>query len=400
MRAAQSHPSLVTLVFATALSVLTLNMFLPSLARMGVDFKADYGLVNLSIAGYLGVSAVLQLIVGPMSDRFGRRPILLICMSIFACASLGCVLAESIWVFLGFRLLQAVIVAGPVLSSAAIRDMYPPNEAASKLGYVAMAMAVAPMLGPMLGGALDMLFGWRAGFVLYTVFGAGMLALLWCNMGETNTRRSSTFSAQFHQYPFLFRSRRFWGYALCASFSIGAFFIFITGAPLVAATWFDLSPALLGLGIGIITTGFMVGNFVTGRIAARTRLSTMILAGRVFASAGPLLGLLVFLVEMGSVWVFFGSAVFVGFGNGLTNANASSGVMSVRPQLAGSAAGLSGAMIVALGAILTSVTGAWVSPENGPFLVLGMMCTSSFVGLLAILYVRRVDQQDPLPDAF
>ncbi|MGI9367352.1 MAG: multidrug effflux MFS transporter [Ruegeria sp.] len=399
MRAAQSHPSLVTLVFATALSVLTLNMFLPSLARMGVDLRADYGLVNLSIAGYLGFSAVLQLIVGPMSDRYGRRPILLICMAIFAFASLGCVLADSIWVFLGFRLLQAVIVAGPVLSNAAIRDMYPPNEAASKLGYVAMAMALAPMLGPMLGGTLDMLFGWRAGFVLYTVLGAGMLALLWVDMGETNTKRSSTFSAQFRQYPFLFGSRRFWGYSLCASFSIGAFFIFITGAPLVAATWFDLSPALLGLGIGIITTGFMAGNFVTGRIAAHTRLSTMILTGRVFASAGPLFGLLVFLGDMGSVWVFFGSAVFVGFGNGLTNANASSGVMSVRPQLAGSAAGLFGAMIVALGAVLTSVTGAWVSPENGPFLVLGMMCASSFVGLLAILYVRWVDLQDPLPDA-
>lgn len=398
MRAASSPPSLVTLVFATAISVLSLNMFLPSLARMAGDFQVDYALVNLSVAGYLAVSAVLQLIMGPLSDRFGRRPVLLICMSVFVAASVGCVLAESIWAFLGFRLLQAAVVAGPVLSNAAIRDMYLPNEAASKLGYVAMAMALAPMLGPMLGGALDSLFGWRAGFVLYSTLGAGMLLLLWVDMGETNTNRSSTFTAQLREYPHLFRSRRFWGYALCASFSIGGFYSFITGAPLVAAAWFDLSPAMLGLGIGIITGGFMVGNFITGRIAAKTPLTTMILIGRIVASTGPLLGLLLFLADLGSVWVFFGSAIFVGFGNGLTNANASAGLMSVRPKLAGSAAGLSGAMIVALGAVLTSLTGLWVSPENGPFLVLGMMWACSFAGLLAVVYVRWVDHQDPLPE--
>ncbi len=398
MRAAQTPPTLITLIFATALSVLSLNMFLPSLAHMSEDFAVDYGLVNLSVAGYLAVSAILQLIMGPLSDRYGRRPVLLICMTIFVCASIGCALAESIWLFLGFRLLQAAVVAGSVLSSASIRDQYPPNEAASKLGYVAMAMALAPMLGPMLGGALDMLFGWRAGFVLYSLLGAGLLTLLWFDMGETNINRSSTFAAQLREYPHLFRARRFWGYALCAAFSIGGFYSFITGAPLVAAAWFDLSPAMLGLGIGIITGGFMVGNFITGRIAARTRLTTMILIGRIVASTGPFLGLLLFLGQLGSVWVFFGSAICVGFGNGLTNANASAGVMSVRPKLAGSAAGLSGAMIVALGAVLTSMTGAFVNAENGPYLVLGMMSGSSFIGLLAVLYVRRVDRLEPLPE--
>ncbi len=399
MRPAQSPPTLITLIFATALSVLTLNMFLPSLAHMSEDFGVDYGLMNVSVAGYLCVSAFLQLIVGPLSDRYGRRPVLLIAMTIFVVASIGCVLAESIWAFLAFRLVQAAVVSGPVLSSASIRDRYPPNEAASKLGYVAMAMALAPMLGPMLGGALDMLFGWRAGFVMYSLLGAGVLLLLWVDMGETNTNRSSTFAAQLREYPHLFRARRFWGYALCAAFSIGGFFSFITGAPLVAAAWFDLSPAMLGLGIGIITGGFMVGNFVTGRIAKRTQLTTMILFGRIVASVGPFCGLLLFIGNMGSVWVFFGSAICVGFGNGLTNANASAGVMSVRPKLAGSAAGLSGALIVALGAVLTMMTGTFVSPENGPYLVLSMMCGSSFVGLLAVLYVRRLDRTDPLPEA-
>lgn len=398
MRAAQSHPTLITLVLLTALSVLSLNMFLPSLAHIGEDLQADYGLVNLAVAGYLALSAVLQLIMGPLSDRFGRRPVLLFCMVIFVAASVGCALAESIWIFLGFRMLQGAIIAGQVLSRAAVRDMYEPNEAASKLGYISMAMALAPMLGPMLGGVLEMLFGWRAGFVLYAILGVAMLALVWADMGETNTNANATFAAQMRLYPQLFGSRRFWGYSFCAAFSIGGFYAFITGAPLVAGAWFDLNPALLGVGIGIITLGFMAGSFLTGRLAAHTKLSTMILVGRAIASLGPLIGLLTFLGGFGTVWTFFGSAVFVGFGNGLTVANATAGLMSVRPQLAGSAAGLSGAITVLLGAILTSATGALVSAQNAPFVVLGMMCASSFAGLLSILYVRWIDLHDPLPD--
>lgn len=398
MRPATTAPHLGTLVLVTALAVLSVNMFLPSLAAISADLSADYAVVNLSIAGYLAISTVLQLIMGPLSDRYGRRLVMLICMALFALASIGCALASSIWWFLGFRMIQGAVIAGQILSRAALRDMYPANEAASKLGYVSMAMALAPMLGPMLGGALEMFFGWRASFWLYTALGLGALVLIWVDMGETNIEPSSTFADQMRQYPHLFHSRRFWGYSLCAAFSIGAFYAFITGAPLVAAAWFDLSPALLGLGIGIITAGFMAGNFITGLIAARTKLSSMILAGRVFASVGPLAALMLFWAGQGSVWVFFVGAIFVGFGNGLTVANATAGLMSVRPQLAGSASGLSGAMTVALGAVLTSATGVLVSPSNAPFLVLGMMFVSSFFGLLSVLYVRWVDAREPLPD--
>lgn len=396
MLSSSSPPHLGTLILASSLAVLSVNMFLPSLPVIAVDLEANYALVNLSIAGYLGISAFLQLIMGPLSDRYGRCPIMLICMGLFTVSSVGCALADTIWVFLAFRMIQGAVIAGQVLSRAVIRDMYEPGEAASKLGYVSMAMALAPMLGPMLGGALEMLFGWRAGFVLYAVMGLILLALLGADLGETNQRRSSTFAAQFRQYPFLFASRRFWGYAMCAAFSIGAFYTFITGAPLVAAAWFDLSPAELGLGIGIITLGFMGGNFITGRIAARTELSTMILYGRICASVAPALALGLFLAGLGNVWIFFGAAVLVGFGNGLTVANATTGLMSVRPQLAGSASGLSGAMTVALGAVLTSGTGALADDGNAPYLVLAMMAGSSFLGLLSILYVRRVDRQEPL----
>ncbi|MEX0282097.1 MAG: Bcr/CflA family drug resistance efflux transporter, partial [Arenibacterium sp.] len=169
--------------------------------------------------------------------------------------------------------------------------------------------------------------------------------------------------------------------------------------PMVAEAWFDLSPAMLGLGIGIITWGFMGGNFVTGRLVSRVGLLTLIIAGRCFALAGPIGGLMLFLAGQGSLWVFFGAAVFVGFGNGLTIANATAGLMSVRPALAGSASGLSGAMMVAVGAVLTTLTGAMVSPENAPFAVLGVILGTNSLAMASAVYVRRIDRLEPLPEA-
>lgn len=397
LTAARTPPHMATLILATALSVLTLNMFLPSLAHISADFEADYALANLSIGGYLIVTGLLQIVMGPLSDRFGRRPVLLVSGVVFVLGSIGCALAGSIWSFLAFRLLQGAGIAGQVVARAAVRDMHGANEAASKLGYISMAMALAPMLGPMLGGALDVAFGWRASFVLYTALGLMMLALSWLDFGETNHRRAATFAHQFRSYPELVAARRFWGYALCVAFSVGGFFAFITGAPLVATAWFDLGPARVGLGIGIITGGFMLGSFITGRIARRASLNGMILAGRLVSVAGPALALGLFWAGQGQVLVFFAAAVCVGFGNGLTIANANAGLMSVRPHLAGSASGLSGALTAALGAVLTSATGALANPANAPFAVLGVMLLASLLALAGAAYVIWVDRRDPLP---
>jgi Bcr/CflA subfamily drug resistance transporter len=391
---ATSPPRIFTLVLLTALSVLSLNMFVPSLSNMAEDFHTDYALVNLSIAGYLAITAVLQLIMGPLSDRYGRRPVLLTGLAIFALASLGCAQASNIWVFLGFRILQGAIISGSALSQAVVRDMVPAREAASLMGYIAMAMAVAPMLGPMLGGVLDQLFGWQASFLTFTGMGVALFMLCWIDLGETNERPSETFTKQFQTYPHLFRSRRFWGYALCTAFSIGAFFAFLSGIPLVARTVLELPPAELGFYMGTISVGFFLGSFLSGRYSKRHQLTTMMIFGRVVACAGLLLGLGLFLAGMVNAISLFGATVFVGIGNGLTNPNSNAGALSVRPELAGSAAGLTGALTVGIGALLTSVMGAILTVENGVYELVGAMLFCSVVSLVAALTVLRIDRRE------
>lgn len=392
--AARTPPRMITLILLASVGILTLNMFLPSLNHMAADFGVDYGLVNLSIAGYLAITAVLQVIMGPLSDRYGRRPILLMCMGLFTAASVGCFLAENFWVFLTFRMLQGAVISATALSRAAVRDMFSAQDAAGVLGTITMVMAVAPMLGPGFGGLLDQVFGWRASFAVFVLMGIGMTVLVWVDMGETNQNPSETFLKQFRTYPELLGSRRFWGYALCLAFSVGAFYSFLGGAALVSGAEFDLTTAELGLGMGSITGGFAFGNFLMSRLAKRAALSTLMIWGRVTACAGLAGGLIFLMFDVVGVYTYFGAVIFVGIGNGLTLPACTVGAMSVRPKLAGSAAGLSGALMVGGGAVMTSITGNLLTPQNGAWLLLAIMLASSFLGLLAAFFVRRIDLRE------
>jgi Bcr/CflA subfamily drug resistance transporter len=399
--AATTPPRLATLILLSALAVASLNMFLPSLAHIAEAFEADYGLVNLSIAGYAAMTAVLQLVLGPLSDRIGRRPVVLAVLAVFILASLGCALAGDVGSFLAFRMLQAAIISGYTISLAVIRDTAPVHKAASLMGYLAMGWAVAPMLAPLLGGVLDETLGWRASFWAFVVFGGAILALCWADLGETANRGetnaaapSASVAAPLRGYPELVRSRRFWGYSLCMAFSVGAFYIFLGGAPLVAAGLFEMSPAMLGVAIGSSTAGFILGSFLSGRLAARRTLTAMMIAGRLVACAGLAAGLLLLALGIVSVATVFGACVFVGIGNGLTFPSANAGAMSVRPALAGSAAGLSGALTVAGGALLSAIAGTVLTEANAAPAMLAMMLLASLLGLAAALFVLRIDRRE------
>jgi Bcr/CflA subfamily drug resistance transporter len=392
MRGAMTPPKLVTLILLTGLSTVSLNMFLPSLPNIAVDFQTDYAVVNLSIALYLAITAVVQIIIGPLSDRFGRRPVLLVAMAIFTLASLGCLLAQDIITFLVFRMLQGAVIAGSALSRAVVRDTQPDQKAASLLGYIGMAMAIAPMIGPMVGGVLDEMFGWRASFATFTGFGIVLWLLVWLDLGETHHTRSATFARQFRGYPEVLGSGRFWGYTLCMAFSTGAFFAFLAGAPLVSSVLFDMSTGTLGIFLGSITGGFFLGSFIAGRLSGHYPLTTMMIAGRVVACAGLSVGLILALTGPVTELSLFGATIFVGIGNGITMPSASAGSMSVRPDLAGSASGLSGSVTVGGGAIMTWTTGAILTPENGAYTLLGVMLAASAAGLVSALSVRWVEQ--------
>ena len=389
-------PHLVTLVMAAAVGSLAMNIFLPSLPGMAHYFDSDYAIMQLAVSLYLAATAVLQLFIGPASDRFGRRPVMLTCFAIFLVGTLAAVYAPTVEVLLACRLLQAFSSAGMVISRAVVRDTVSTAEAASQIGYITMGMSVVPMIGPMIGGFLDELYGWQASFWLTLAFGVVAFVIVLADLGETNRNRSESLAAQFRAYPQLLGSPRFWGYSLTAAFTTGAFFAFIGGGPYVASEMLYLTPSQYGFYFGIISLGYMFGNFLSGRYAGRIGINRMMLSGNIVGAAGMLLAIALFGTGVHHPLSLFGPVFFTGVRNGLTLPSANAGIVSVKPHLAGSASGLGGALQIGGGAVLSVLAGALLTPQTGPFPLLWVMLLSSAAAALSTFYVIHVARRERL----
>jgi DHA1 family bicyclomycin/chloramphenicol resistance-like MFS transporter len=229
----RTAPHILTLVILSGVSALSMNVFLPSLPGMARDFDVDYSVMQLSVSAYIGASAILQLLGGPISDRFGRRPVVLGALGLFLLATIGTLLATNVTTFLTFRMLQSVITVCMLVPRAVVRDLYDGDQAAAMLGYVTMGMAVVPMMAPVFGGVLDELFGWQANFAVMGILALLVLIIAYRDMGETVRGGGMSLRRQMENYPILFRSHRFWGYCMAATLSSGSFFAYLGGAPFV-----------------------------------------------------------------------------------------------------------------------------------------------------------------------
>ncbi|MFT4012926.1 MAG: multidrug effflux MFS transporter [Paracoccus sp. (in: a-proteobacteria)] len=386
-------PHLLTLVSVTGLGALSMNIFLPSLPGMSRDYGVDYGMMQLSVSGFLAVSAVLQLLCGPISDRFGRRPVLLGSLAIFLAATAGTLIAPTAGWFLFFRMVQAVVTTGFVLSRAVIRDIVPAERAASMISYVTMGMSLVPMIAPTLGGVLDESFGWKASFTSMALLGALVLTACWFDLHETARGGGVPMRQQIATYPILARSQRFWGYALSATLSAGAFYAYLGGAPFVGRAVLGLTPAQVGYWFAAPSIGYMLGNFISARWSTRVGMNRMILAGALVCTLPLALSLLVDLFGALSPLTFFGGVAAMGLGNGMLLPNANAGMMSVRPELAGTASGLGGALSVAGGAGLASLAGAFLDQGSGATPLLMIMVGVSAAAILSALWVVRRERR-------
>ena len=381
----RTPPRLVTLVLLTGLSSLAMNLMLPSLPQMATYFHAPYALMQLAVSLYLALSAVLQIVIGPISDRFGRRPVLLGGLALFLLATIGTLLAPNATVFLIFRMAQAVVTVGMVLSRAVVRDMVEGPRAASMIGYVTMGMSLVPMVGPVIGGALQEVFGWHSNFVMLLALGLVVAALTWFDLGETAVTSRRSFAEQVRLYPALLGAPRFWAYCGTATFASGCFYAFLGGAPFVGAKVFGLSPTAIGAAFVLPSVGYMAGNFLAGRYSVRVGMNRMVLLGTMITTLGmAVLAVLTWAGHSGA-YLFFGAMITLGLGNGTALPNANAGMLSIRPELAGTASGLGGAIVIGGGAALSALAITLLPPGSGELPLILLMLASSAVSTLAIL---------------
>ena len=391
-------PNIFTLILMSSMSVMSMSIFLPSLPSMTDFFNTDYALVQLSVSLYLACTAIVQLIAGPLSDYFGRRNVVLIALLILILASIGCYFATSIEVFLFFRILQASIATLMVISRAIVRDMAEPEKAASMLGYVTMGMSISPMISPSIGGFFEAYYNWQATFLFVTIISFALFILCWFDLGEPNRVKNKSLKEQILEYPVLFSSRRFWGYAFAAAFSTGTFFAFLGGAPFVGSMVFNLEPTVMGVLFGLPAFGFFFGNFVTAKFSQHLGIDRMILFGTLSQIFGMAVSLIISLLGFGNALTFFGFCIFIGFGNGLALANSSIGMLSIRPAVAGTASGIGGAIQIGGGAALAALAGFVLTVSETTYPLQLIMLSSALLAFLSIVYVIRrarfVDSSD------
>jgi DHA1 family bicyclomycin/chloramphenicol resistance-like MFS transporter len=380
---------MLMLVLLASISALAMNSFLPSLPNMAEHFGSSTALMGLSVGVYLGTSAIFQILVGPLSDRIGRRTVSLWALIIFSVVSISCVYAPNTFVFMFLRALQAIAACTFVVARAIVRDTTETQASGSKIAYISMGTAICPMFGPALGGLLDGWFGWEANFWFIGGLGIFILLIAYFDLGETVPENTQGFRQQFSEYPELLLSRRFWGYCLASAFGAGAFFAYLGGGPFVGSIVYNLSPEMLGLYFGAPAIGYFFGNFLSGRFTILFGIDAMILWGLWIIFSGLSLSMVCSYVGYGTVETFFGFMIFVGLGNGLTIPNATAGMLSVRPHLAGTASGLGGAMMIAIGAALSTLAGAFLIPGSNEMPLLMLMWFSSLSGVAVIIYVRQ-----------
>ena len=378
-----SPPHILTLVVATAVSALATNVFLPSLPGIARYFGTDYALAQLTVSVYLAATAILQLGIGPASDRFGRRPVMLVCLGMFVAGSVLAIVAPTIEVLLAARVLQSFSAAGMVLARAIVRDTVATDEAASRIGYIIMGMALVPMVAPVIGGVLEEIYGWQASFGAMLVFGILAFLMVFFDLGETNRAMTPGIAAQLRAYPGLLRLVPFWSYTLSMAFASGIFFVLVGAGPLVATAILGLSPSEYGLYFGMISLGYVIGNFLSGRYSRRVGNNAMTLYGNFVATGGIVLSFLLFAFGVSGAIALFGPMTLVGIGNGMTMPNAGAGVVSVRPDLAGSASGLAGALQLGTAAVISALAGILVTEQTGINALLGLMLACALAAILS-----------------
>ena len=381
-------PHILTLILLASISALTMNIFLPSLPNIASELNSSTSILGLSVGIYLASSAVLQLIIGPFSDQFGRRPLILWSLIIFCISTLATVFVTNTAQFLILRIFQAISASCMVLARAIVRDTTESIEkAGSKIAYVTMGMALVPMVGPAFGGLLDYQYGWEASFWLLFILGLVILIISFFDVGETLSDHNQSFLEQISTYPSLLRSKRFWGYCLSSAFVSGAFFSYLGGAPFVGNEVFGLEPKDLGFWFGAPAVGYVLGNFLSGRFSTKIGLDKMIFLGVTTALFGVSVSLSISLLDHGSVLSFFGLMTLVGLGNGMSIPNATAAMMSINPKLAGTAAGLGSAIMIGGGAGLSAIANFILIPGSSEIPLILLMWTSVFCGLCSVVYV-------------
>ncbi|MEZ2349508.1 Bcr/CflA family multidrug efflux MFS transporter [Caballeronia sp. RCC_10] len=369
---------------------LSIDMYLPSLPSLAAAFGTSPAAAQTTLTSFMFGFSFGMLLYGPLSDAYGRRPVLLGGIALYALASVGCAAAFSIDALVFVRFLQALGAgAASVLARAIARDAHQPTDAARVLSMLSIVTSIGPLLAPLIGGQLLLLGGWRVVFVALTLFGAVCAVTAFLRVPETwpkEKRANAALGKSFAAYGHLLTDPVTWGHVLCGGMAFASMFAYITATPFVYIDYFHVKPQHYGLLFGLNIVGIIAGNVLNTKLVGRVGPIRMISGAAIVSVAAALVVALVALTGWGGLWSIVASLFFVVGVVGLLSANCTTELMHRYPRNAGAAAAVFGAMQLALGALASLAVGLFhdVSP-HGMGIVIGVCGVLTFAGRTLVM---------------
>lgn len=387
-------PALWMLVLITLAGTLAMHIFVPALPMVARTLHADSSLVQLTISLYILGLAVGQLFYGPLSDALGRRPALILGMSIYTVAGIVAWQARSIEVLIAARFFQAFGgCAGLALGRAMVRDTAAPDRAVQRLAVLNLVVALGPATAPLVGSLLNATLGWRSVLLVLCVMGLGNLLFVWRLMPETARATGRVDLPRLgREYRALCKSPAFIGYAVGGGCATTAMFAFIASAPFIFVDQLHKPASHVAFYISLLILSISLGNFITNRTIHRVGMVRLMMSASLLSLAGALGMLIVVLAGWASVLTLEGSILLFALGVGMTGPTALTLAVGINPQVIGSAAGIYGFVQMGVGALCTSLAGLGDDPALAAALVLA---TAAIIGQIALRTALRFDHRPP-----
>jgi DHA1 family bicyclomycin/chloramphenicol resistance-like MFS transporter len=387
------------LALISALGPVSTDMYLPSLPDIGRVLGATPAQVQLTLSAYLVAFAVGQIGYGPVSDRFGRRRVLLAALAIFSLANLLCSFATSIEMLILARALQALGGSGAiVVVRAVVRDLYSGARAGRELSMMGTIMALAPIIAPLIGGALQAGFGWRANFLVATAVGLIAALIVARSLPETLHTRSPdpiSLAGMLHGFGVLLQNAAFRAHISILAASFAGLFVWISGSSFVLQDVYGLSPFGFGLAFAICSVGYMIGTSLAAYAVSRIGLDRTIGVGCTIQAVGGIGMALCVALGFTAIGAVLASTVVYLVGLGLVMPQVMAGAMTPFPERAGAASSLLGFAMQTSAAILGAIVGhllaASVWPIAGP---MALMSALALVVWLAASSLREPDGKE------
>ena len=336
----------ILLAAAVALGPMATDMYLPALPQIGSDFGAGTDQVQLTLSLYVVGFAIAQLICGPLADRFGRKPVMIGGMVLFAVASIGCALASSIESLQMFRFLQALGgSAGPVLGRAIVRDVYQPRDAAKILAMLGGMMALAPAIAPTFGGLIVAHMDWHWIFTVMAGYALIMIAIIAIGIPEPlsqNNRQPFRLGSLLRNYRKVSADMTFVGYTLTSAAIYGGIFAFLSGSAFVLIDVLGVAPEHFGLDTAVTAGGYLLGNMTSIRLTNQLHPDQVLLYGLVTTVAAGMAMALLAWNQIYSPWAVILPQTLFMVGTGMVLPQTMAGALANHPTMAGSASALLG----------------------------------------------------------